>query len=128
MDQTLGRKIVELTQRIVAGFDRGNWEEVGLLTGQSDVIVRHPRLLRSLEWGDPDYSANVLTVLRRIASNDPAAFGEVRRYVNSKFPDDSEEYISAKPSERRITFAPNVFAVPEDSRARPRRGDDASSS
>src|ERR1041385_6093445 len=113
MEQALGRKIVALSQRIVANFDRGNWEELGLLTGHSQTINGHHRLLRSLDWGDPDYSGNVLTVLRWMVDSEPEVLREVERYVNQKFPDQAEEYISAKPTERHITFAPNVFSVPE---------------
>jgi hypothetical protein len=115
MDQVLGRRVVSLGQRIVANFDRGNWEEVGLLIGHSDIINSHERLLRSLDWGDTDYSGNVLNVLRRIADYDPSGFREFERYVDQKFPDRTEEYVSAKPADRRITFAPSVFAVPEAS-------------
>jgi hypothetical protein len=115
MDQVLGRKVVSLGQRIVANFDRGNWEEIGLLTGHSGTINNHGRLLRSLDWGDADYSGNVLSVLRRIAEDDPKSFREFERYVDQRFPDQSEEYVSAKAADRRITFAPNVFAIPEAS-------------
>lgn len=51
MDQKLGKQIIALRQRIVANFDAGNWEEVGLLTGQSETIDDYPRLYRSLQWG-----------------------------------------------------------------------------
>jgi hypothetical protein len=101
-----------MRQRVVAGFDASNWEEVGLLTGHSETITKYPRLLRSLSWGDEDYSGNVLGVLRRIAEADPKAFRIIEQYVDEHFPGESE-YISAKPAERRITFAPNVFAVPD---------------
>jgi hypothetical protein len=115
MDAATGRKIVSLGQRVVAGFERGNWEEVGLITGYSDTIIGHHRLLRCLDWGDDDYSGHVLSILRQIASDDPKAFREFERYVDDKFPDQTEEYISAKPAERRITFAPGIFAVPDGS-------------
>ena len=97
----------------MSSFDRANWEEVGLLTGHSDSIVGHPRLFQSLNWGDSDYSGNVLSVLRRIAEADPKAFREFEYYVNEKYPDESEGYVSAMPAKRRITFAPNVFTVPD---------------
>lgn len=113
MDQATGRKIVDLGQRIVANFNRGHWEEIGLLTGQSELIHGHSRLLRSLDWGDEDYSGNVLSVVRQIAEEDPKAYRELERYVEKRFPDQAEEYVSAKPSERRITFSPNVFEVPD---------------
>jgi hypothetical protein len=112
MDQELGKKIIALRQRVVANFDASNWEEVGLLTGHSSTIDRYPRLLRSLNWGDEDYGGNVLGVLRRIAEKDPKAFHTFQQYVDERFPGESE-YVSAKPAERRITFAPNVFSVPD---------------
>jgi hypothetical protein len=114
LDQALGRRIIALSHRVVADFDFGNWNEVGLLTGLSDMIDSYPRLLRSLDWGDEDYASNVLGVLKRIAEHDVDAFQLFERYVDEQFPGDSE-YVSAKPAERRITFSPNVFAVPEAS-------------
>lgn len=113
MDEKLGKKIVDVGQRIVANFNTGHWTEVGLLTGHSETIDKYPRLLRSLDWGDSDYSGNVLGVLRYIAESDPRAFQKVERYVNERFPDTTTEYISAKAAVRRIEFAPNVFEVPD---------------
>lgn len=112
MDTALGNRLIELRARIVDGFDAGNWEEVGLLTGATDLITRHPRLLRSLSWGDEDYAGNVLTVLRRIVEGDPRTLPIIEAYLDKNFPTDST-YVSAKPSERRITFAPYVFQVPD---------------
>ncbi|SRR5258708_7384996 len=111
-DVALGKRIIALRQRVVANFDEGTWDEVGLLTGHSKLINTYPRLLRSLQWGDGDYSGNVLGVLHSIAEEDIAAFHTIEQFVDEKFPDKSE-YISAKPSERRITFAPNAFKVPD---------------
>lgn len=112
MDTTLGNRLIELRGRIVANFDNGNWEEIGLLTGQSDRINRHPRLLRSLSWGDEDYAGNVLTVLRSIVEADPRSLPTIESYLDQRFPGDST-FISAKPAERRVTFAPHVFALPD---------------
>jgi hypothetical protein len=111
VDTNLGKRVIALRQPIVANFNAGNWEKVGLLTGYSETINNYPRLLRSLAWGDEDYAGNVLGVLRRIAEADPKAFQIIEQYVSENFPGDSE-YASAKPAERRITFAPNVFSVP----------------
>ncbi len=114
MDLALGKRLIELCARVVSNFDAGNWEEVGLLAGCSDLINDHPRLLRSLSWGDEDYAGNVLTVLRQMVESDPRALKIVESYLNEKFPGETDtQYISAKPSEHKITFAPNVFQVPE---------------
>jgi hypothetical protein len=101
VDTVLGNRLIEIRARIVDGFDAGNWEEIGLLTGATDLISRHARLLRSLMWGDEDYAGNVLTVLRQIVERDPLALVGI------------ESFVSAKPAARRITFAPHVFQVPD---------------
>jgi hypothetical protein len=112
MDAALGQRLIDLRERIVSNFDAGHWHELGLLTESSEMINRHPRLLRSLSWGDEDYSGNVLTVLHQIVENDPKALAVIESFLDRKFPGEAT-YISAKPSERKITFAPNVFRVPD---------------
>lgn len=108
----LGKRVLALRERVVADFSASDWDEVGLLTGYSDVISRHPRLLRSLHWNDEDYSGNALTIIKQIAEQNPEAFTIFEQFAAEKYPGEGV-YISAKPSERKITFAPNVFQVPE---------------
>jgi len=112
VDTTLGQRLIDLRERIVSHFDAGNWEELGLLTECSDFIKHHSRLLRSLSWGDEDYAGNVLTVLRQIVEYKPKTVEVIESYLDRKFPGESH-FISAKPSERKITFAPNAFQVPD---------------
>jgi hypothetical protein len=112
VDKELGKRLLELRERIVSHFDAGDWEEVGLMTGHSDLITGHQRLLRSLSWGDEDYSGNVLTIIRQIAQHDPEALAHFEGLLDRKYPGESH-YISAKPSAKKITFAPNVFEVPD---------------
>lgn len=57
---------MRLRDRIVKEFRSSDWIEVGVLTDSSDVIEKHPRLLRSLSFGDDDYSAD--DVRRRLTS------------------------------------------------------------
>jgi|APCry1669188970_1035186.scaffolds.fasta_scaffold68831_1 AbiJ N-terminal domain 5 len=109
----LGKRILSLRERVVADFDAGDWEEIGLLTGFSGLISRHPRLLRSLSWGDEDYAGNALNIIKQIAQQDEGAFAVFEKHVAEKYPEESQ-FVSAKPSERKITFAPNVFQVPEN--------------
>lgn len=110
MDKELGHRILDLRERIVARFDAGDWEEIGFLTGHSDLINNHPRLLRSLNWGDEDYAGNVLTVLRQMIAQDATVLNAFDSFLNRKYPGESH-YISAKPSAKKITFAPHVFEV-----------------
>ncbi len=112
IDTSIADRIFKARERIVEGFDSENWEELGLLTGERDIINRHPRLLRSLLWNDEDYSGNVLTVIRKIVEKNPTTLALIEEYLDRNFEQDSQ-YISAKPAERKITFSPYVFDVPD---------------
>jgi AbiJ N-terminal domain 5 len=112
MDKELGHRILTLRERIVSHFDAGDWEEIGFLTGHSDIIKGHSRLLRSLSWGDEDYAGNVLSVLGTIAERDLEALNEFERLLNREHPEEAH-YVSARPADRKLTFAPHVFEVPD---------------
>ena len=111
MDLEQGKRILQIREGIISNFTAENWQEIGLLTGFSDLINRHQRLLRSLSWGDEDYSGNVLSVLQGIASQNEPALAVFENYLNDNFEGDTH-YISAKPSERKITYSPSVFDIP----------------
>ncbi len=108
----MGNRLIDLRSRITSNFSEGNWEELGLLTGATDTINNHHRLLRSLAWNDEDYDGNALSVLRQIVEEDARTLSIIEAYVDKRFPGESQ-YISAKPSERKITFSPHVFDVPD---------------
>ena len=61
--------IVAMKRVIEARFDASDWTELGLLTGSSEVLDRHPRLYRSLSFGDDDYGACILEVLPNVLGN-----------------------------------------------------------
>jgi AbiJ N-terminal domain 5/Abortive infection C-terminus len=82
-DQKLrGRLMLALQKAVVENFDKTDWIELGYLTGKSDVIEGHGRLLRSLHWGDDDYGACVFDVLRSFADRDIAALEAVINHKN----------------------------------------------
>ena len=66
----LGKRIIAVRDKVVSHFDANNWDEIGLLTGYSKVINEHPRLLRSLSWGDEDYAGNALDIIHTIAGKE----------------------------------------------------------
>jgi len=57
---------------IKATFDTSDWKELGYATNTIDYISSHPRLLRSLAWGDDDYVGHVLDAIEVILEHDPA--------------------------------------------------------
>lgn len=50
--QKRGALILALRKAIVSEFTTEDWREFGYLSGESDFIQRHDRLLRSLHWRD----------------------------------------------------------------------------
>ncbi len=54
-----------------AQMDHGKWLELGLLTDTSDRIADHPRLLRTLKFGDDDYDGCVLDVVPTVLGEPP---------------------------------------------------------
>lgn len=105
--------ILELKRRIEEDFTSSNWEEVGLITDCSHIISGHPRLLRSLSFGDEDYGGNIINVLRAMSDFNPDALAAVKEFLDRWYPDQNITYISAKPAERKITFSPSVFSIPD---------------
>ena len=63
MDKTQGKELLEIKNIIVNQFGQSEWLELGFYLGCNDLVQNHPRLLRSLGFGDEDYEGNVLSVL-----------------------------------------------------------------
>ena len=62
-----------LQKAIVSCFSESDWEELGYETRASHLISEHPRLLRSLNFGDGDYGGCVFDVLESLANRKPAS-------------------------------------------------------
>lgn len=104
--------LFELKTRITNHFTFADWQEIGLITGYSDQIEGHSRLLRSLNFGDDDYSGHVITIINRINREDPEKLDLILEYLNRTYPDSNVTYISSTPSTRTIVFSPSVFEIP----------------
>jgi hypothetical protein len=112
-DADVGKQVIALKNHIVAGFNESHWRELGFLTNHLDEIERHPRLLRSLSFGDDDYEGHALSLLQNMVTSDPANLGVIAEYVRTQCPE-AGEYISSEDNDaRRIVFSPTVFRVPE---------------
>ena len=61
-----GQRILTLAKAVEAVFSSTEWTEIGLLTGTDQYIDKHPRLLRSLYWGDNDYRGHLIEATARI--------------------------------------------------------------
>jgi hypothetical protein len=72
------QQILALAAAIEATFSSSEWTEIGYLTSTDEYINSHPRLLRSLQWGDNDYKGHVIDAVARMLESDEA---NLRRLV-----------------------------------------------
>lgn len=117
MNKEEGKEIVELKNKIEKQFTHSDWLELGYILGTTDIINDHPRLLRSLSFGDDDYEGNILQVLTDIIKKDPKNIKEIQSYISQKFSTPLvSDFISTAHTEgpkKMIAFAPQVFSVPD---------------
>lgn len=111
-----GKEIIEIKSEIVKHFGKSEWLELAYLTNCQDIIDDHPRLLRSLSFGDDDYEGNVLEVVSKMVKKNPEVHKEIKEYLAHKFSQVSvSEFVSTAHTEipkRIISFSPQVFDVP----------------
>lgn len=77
MDSLQRKKVTVLTKYVLDSFSESDWYTLGQLTGKLNMINEHPRLMRSLSFGDPDYDACVAEVMDKIFGNEPHLINEV---------------------------------------------------
>lgn len=71
-DQATAADVVKAVVRAIeATFDASDWQNLALETGHLDLVNNHPRLLRSLGWGDDDYLSCVISVVPTILGVHP---------------------------------------------------------
>lgn len=109
------KRLIALSRIAVANFNAGDWQTFGAHTGQMNVITGHDRLLRSLSFGDPDYSGNAHGVMFKLVELDPANLEIIADHVTGLYGDDGENISTASGKTRSIMFTPSVFDVPDGS-------------
>jgi len=111
-----GKEIVELKNQIVKQFTHTDWLEIGYIFDVTDIIIGHPRLLRSLTFKDDDYESCILPVLTKIVRKDPKNLQEIKSYISAKYSTPMvTDFISTAyhdAPKKTITFSPQVFTVP----------------
>lgn len=108
------RRMVEFKNIAVANFSSSNWLELGSLTGQFGYVSNHPRLLRSLSFGDDDYDGCALETLMMMFDSAPENYSEIELYLTSKFESGGDSISSAKNQGPRIYFQPTTFSIPTE--------------
>tara|TARA_A100001391_G_scaffold96706_1_gene64107 strand:- start:11681 stop:12445 length:765 start_codon:yes stop_codon:yes gene_type:complete len=111
-------RLIALTRLAVKNFNVGDWQALGAYTGCSDIVSNHDRLLRSLSFGDDDYSGNAHGVIFAMAERDAANIGIINEFITEHYGEPEQivigEHVSTAPTKgRKITFTPSVFDIPE---------------
>jgi hypothetical protein len=73
--------ILAIKRCIETTFSEAQWQELAYLSGAREIIYGHPRLLRSLSFGDEDYGGNILDVLEELAAHDLANLQVIEKFV-----------------------------------------------
>lgn len=111
------KELIDIKNQIAKHFSKSDWLDLGYTLGSYDVIDGHPRLLRSLSFGDDDYEGNILVVLTEIIKKDPKNFNEIKSYLSEKFSTPVvADLISTAHKEtpkKVVTFSPQVFDIPD---------------
>jgi hypothetical protein len=106
-------RLLKIKDSIVEVFNAGSWIELGMLTESEKMISNHPRLLRSLSFGDDDYEACALETLRSIVREDPKNLDTIEHYVALNWPELATNVSSEVTAAKTIVFSPTVFSVPD---------------
>lgn len=71
------KKIAVITKYAIESFTEGDWFSLGQITGHLGLISEHPRLLRSMSFGDDDYDYCAAEILDKIFNNDSSLIQDV---------------------------------------------------
>ena len=82
MDSSERKKVAVIAKYIIESFSDGDWYSLGQVTGKLKAITEHPRLFRSLSFGDDDYPYCVAEVLDTIFSEGSSLIPEVIDYFD----------------------------------------------
>lgn len=82
MDSSERKKVAIIATYIIQSFSDNDWYSLGQVTGKLKAVTDHPRLFRSLSFGDDDYPNCVAEVLDTIFSEDNRLIPEVIDYFD----------------------------------------------
>lgn len=71
------KKVTVITKYALDSFSESDWFTLGQITGKLKAITEHPRLFRSISFGDDDYEYCVAEVLATIFGEDTRLISDV---------------------------------------------------
>ncbi|MFX4088001.1 hypothetical protein ACKU27_23200 [Sphingobium yanoikuyae] len=115
LDESERKRLLLIAKKIVAEFTIGDWRTLGAHTDTLDMVTNHPRLIRSLDFGDDDYEGEAHVMLNNIVKRDAANLDIIERFVAERYGTDGENVSTAPSKSRSVIFQPSVFELPDSS-------------
>ena len=85
LDTTRIQRITRIKDQVIELFDAGDWSMLATYAGDlGGYITNHPRLLRSLNWNDPDYPSCVSEVLADLVRKDEKILDLIEAMLKEK--------------------------------------------
>lgn len=98
-------RIARIKDGVINYFDAGDWFTLAAYLGdEGRVIINHSRLLRSLNFGDPDYPACVADVLGDLVQRDTKILDLIESMLDQK----TTEFSSAGFEESELQFGASI--------------------
>ena len=106
------RRLLQLKRVVCEKFTDSNWRELGLLTQCKEMIENHPRLLRSLYFGDDDYESCVIDILENIVIANNKNIDIIENYL-MEVASGTDGIPDAPAVFNRYVCSPGVFKIPD---------------
>lgn len=103
MNSSERKKVAVITKYVLETFSENDWFALGQVTGNLKTISDHPRLFRSLSFGDDDYAYCVAEILDAIFDRDSSLIPEVVDHFDIDL-----WYQQKEPEKYQRVFAPSV--------------------
>ncbi|WIA55186.1 hypothetical protein N6H05_19450 [Sphingobium sp. WTD-1] len=107
------KRLLSIAKVIVKEFTHGDWQTLGAHTASLDTVTGHPRLLRSLSFGDEDYEGCAHTVLNTIVERDIDNLAIIEEFVGDRYEIEGINVSTAPSKSRPVIFHPSVFELPD---------------
>ena len=105
------KRVENAKNAIINTFSSDDWSSLARVLGEAgNCITAHPRLLRSLYFGDEDYSGCVSEALFSIMSTDRSAFERLEDYL--RFMKNADLEYAPEVVRDGFRATPKVFSIP----------------
>lgn len=113
-----GKDMLDIVNQITSNFKKADWLHLGYSLGFVDKIQGHSRLFQAMNFGDDDYPDSAMEVIGNFVRANSKNLSHLKAYMTTKLGTPTvSDFVSTAhttgPPKRIVTFAPQVFNVPD---------------